>query len=558
MTEQRVAKIIFALVCCAYFVRSFFGVSIGDEALLVAIADFPRLGARWFVDEMSVQTTGSILISPFISLYTALFGTTGVFLFSRLLYFVVSVAAALATARFFARYTHPPAALLLGALMVAYVPHGMSCLSYNSIGMMFFGLGTMLTLSGIFDQNRKQCFWGGFCWVIGVFAYPTAIITFGVFCLSLALLFLRRKELLGGFIKPFFIGLTVPSAVLIGVLLSCGIGNILKAVELSKHFNLPFDLIKLPDAIAVYISYWPPWWLTVPLMAAWLVSIVKFPRWSAWGFAVLLLAYIFLGGTGEKAYLQAMWPIAETMVLPGLILAWRGLDKNSRAPVLHFFIPAVFGSLIAMMTSRLTVYNMAGTAIFATMVGAAVLSRKDKWAAWATALTLLGFTCYSQWPRLYEDDVITKLDFEMKDGPFKYLRTNQHKGGAINTIQAEVKHLPLNGTILFQDHFPAGYLMTELRPLGPTINILPMFLHPEARPIFLKMFTENKAYWPDYVVELRGFPMSAKHAYYYRDNLTEWPTSEKMKGDPFYNFFVLHGAYKLVKDFNLFRILKRP
>lgn len=554
--ELHFARLIFIAVAVAYFVRNFFGVSVGDEALLVTIADFPRIGARWFVDEMTVQTTGSILLSPFVTVYTSLFGTTGVFLFSRIVYWLVAVGASWLMGAFLSRFWPRPVSLLFGALTIAFVPHGMSCLSYNSLGMLFYGLGTALTLAAVREARPKLALWGGFSWVVAVFAYPTALLTFFLFCATLVVPWIRMRERRRIFAR-FALGLLIPSAILVAVLLRAGVENIAQTVELSRQFNMPFNPIKFPDAWSVYKAYWPPVWLTLSLIALWVLLAFVKPSWTVVIYPTLLCAYIFLGGKGEQSYLQALWPIAQVMVAPGLVLAWRTLDGDQRGLVVHFFIPAVFGSLVAAATSRLTVYNMAGTAIFATMIGGLIVGRKNNMATWVTGLILLTFTVVSQWHRPYEDDPIAKLNFQMPSGPFKYLWTHKLKGQGILAVEDELKLLPSTGTVFFQDHFPAGFLMTELKPLGPTINMLPAFLHPEARPIFANLFSNTK-YWPDYVIDFRGFPISTNNSYFYRDSLEENPTSAKMKEDPFYNFFVRAAGYKIIKDRSLFRVLKRP
>ena len=68
--------------------------------------------------------------------------------------------------------------------------------------------------------------------------------------------------------------------------------------------------------------------------------------------------------------------------------------------MIAFIVPAIVGSLVSWMTSRMTIYNMHGTAIFAALATAALAGQKARIAGWSIALVLLTFTFMTQFHTL--------------------------------------------------------------------------------------------------------------------------------------------------------------
>ncbi len=553
--ESWAAIAIFAGVVIAGIYRLFFGISVADEAQYTAFTYFPTIGARWFVDDYTIQLTSAILVSPFVTVYAFFFGTEALTLYTRLLYLTSATATALLTAKFLSRFCRWTVALVLGSVLVAYVPFGMACLNYNTMGSQYFGVAAILSLMGLMDGRRSYSFWGGVFWVLCVFSYPTAMITFFIFSAIITVLFYKKKNWLKGFVKPFFLGLIAPSVILVGVLLWLGIGNIQKAVELSRTVNMPFQAYKILFGLELLSTYLPPWWLVGLILTSWVALIIVRPQWSFLGFVAFLLAYIFMGGKSEGAFGSILWPMTEVLILIVAAQHWRQMNEFSRVVVIGFVVPAICGSIVAWMTSRMTIYNMHGTAIFAAVGTVALAAQRARVAGWSLALILLTFTLKTQFTQSYEDDPPAKLSYTVASGPFRFLHTNPRKGEVIETLQKDLKTLPEYGSILFKDHFPAGFLMTSLRPRGPYINILPAFIHFRERGGYYNLF-QNKDYFTDYVVEFRYFPMSEEN-WYYMDVDPENPTQELFKQDPFHNFFMKSGEYQVILDRGVYRILKR-
>lgn len=552
--EGSLSIAIFIAVVLAGVYRLFMGISVADEAEYAAFADFPRMGIRWFENESTIQQTSAILLSPFVTLYTSVFGTEALLLFTRFLYLISAVATGLVTAKFFSYVVRWPVALLFGAIVVAYVPFGMAILCYISMGSQYFAIGSMASILAVHLNKKWLAAVGAVFWVFCVFAYPTAMLTFLLFAALLGLWIWRDKKK-RRVLPAFAAGLVIPSIVLGSVLLWCGLDNIRNAVELSTPANMPFQSYKILFGLNLIRSYMPPLWMVLLGLAAW-AALVKFQkRFSYIGLLALIGAYLFFGGKSEGSFGSVLW-IFLMMLLPLVACTqWKKMESFERRVLIGFALPAVAGSIVAWMTSRMTIYNMHGTGIFAALSMMALASGPHRIRGWLFALTVLSATLFYQFRGPYEDAAYSELTYVMDDGPFKFLHTNPKKGETIETLQRDLKTLPDSGTILFKDHFPAGSMMTALKPRGPTINILPAFIHPEFRPIYAQIFTD-KSHFTDFIVEFRYFPMSTENWYYMDQNLDN-PTHDLFKWDPFHNFFMKSGEYTVLLDRGVYRILKR-
>jgi hypothetical protein len=552
--EGLAAIAIFGAVVLAGIFRLFMGISVADEAEYAAFADFPRHGLRFFEVEVTIQQTSAILLSPFVLAYTSMFGTEGLILFSRFLYLISATTTGLITAKFLSQVVRWPVALLLGSVVVAYVPFGMAILCYITMGSQYFAIAAIASISA-FDRNKK---WlaaaGGVFWVLCVFAYPTAMITFALFTAILALWF-RTDKKRRTLALPYLAGLVVPSIILVGVLLWCGIDNIKRGVEFSAPANMPFQTYKILFGINLIASYLPPVWMMALGVAIWGALWKWKPDLQYLGIAALIAAYIFFGGQSESSFGSILWVYLMLLLPLAVIPKWKKMSTKERTMFVAFTVPAIVGSIVAWMTSRMTVYNMHGTGIFAGLSMLAFVAGRGRAQGWLLSLIVLSATLFYQFRGPYEDAGYPYLTYQVSDGPFKFLYTNPKKGEVIETLQRDLKSLPDTGTIFFKDHFPAGAMMTNLKPKGPTINLLPAFIHPEMRGIYAETF-RDRGLFTDYIVEFRYFPMSGENWIYMDEDLDN-PKSQLFQWDPFHNFFMKSGEYDVILDRGVYRILKR-
>lgn len=550
--EFQIAIFIFVAVCVWSFFRNFFGISVADESLYAVLADFPRIRGQWFVNDQTIQTTSALLMTPFVSLYTSIFGSEALLLFTRSLYILVTIGTALVSFRFLQLFCQRSTALILASVVIAFVPHGMICLNYNTMGSQFFAIASMLGLRSLLERRPHLATISAIFWVLCVFSYPTAGVIFLISVVTLLFSFRKRPHLWRGFLRPFLIGLFPPTLLLAAVLLSLGVDNILSTIEFSRHFNMPGEAWKIPFSWALMTSYLPPWWILAACLGLWIALGLLKPNFAYLGFWSFILTYIVAGESSEGLTVPVLWPWLQLLSL-GLVLfhlrhrSWLESEKHL---LIALILPAILGSLVTCLTSRMTVYNMYITGLFGALATTALVAGRNRVAGWLIAPTLLIFAIHMQATHVYEDDAISQLEHQISQGPFRFLFTTSKRGSIIEQLQTDLQQLPVTeATILFKDHFPAGHLMTSLRPVGPTINILPVFFHPEARPLYWQIY-QNPANFADYIVEFRFLPITQTIDWVFMPDKNE-------RNDVFHDFFMKTGHYKVILDRGVYRFLQK-
>ncbi|MES2962668.1 MAG: hypothetical protein V4760_02180, partial [Bdellovibrionota bacterium] len=80
-----------AFVILAEYFGLFFGLPMHDEAFYVVPALLTSIGGQPFFNEMFFQQTCFLLYEPLMAAWYALFGTTGIMLFARHLFFFLQI-----------------------------------------------------------------------------------------------------------------------------------------------------------------------------------------------------------------------------------------------------------------------------------------------------------------------------------------------------------------------------------------------------------------------------------------------------------------------------------
>lgn len=101
------------------------------------------------------------------------------------------------------------------------------------------------------------------------------------------------------------------------------------------------------------------------------------------------------------------------------------------------------------------------------------------------------------WPTAYSDARLDELSTQISSGPYKGLYTTQQKAASIEFIQGRLKLIDDGvSSVIFMYEFPAGYLMTRMRP-----ETRMLFLNRRSFPDSLrKLLLPMGNTYPDYVV----------------------------------------------------------
>lgn len=549
--EFRAAALIFGLLAAATYARIFFSVSIADEAFAVALAYLPRAGGQWFVNEQMIHQTAGILIYPFVLPYSWLFGSTGVVLYIRHLHFLLSLFVAAQAYFIFKRINGAAVALVLSSVVVTFVPHGMSTLNYNNLGSLLFGLSTLLAVRAFSENRRDLAAASGGAWVACVFAYPSFLLVFLVFAPPALIYALNNSERRNRFFKPFALAMIGAAALAVLVLISCGVENVRLAYEYSKTFAQAGAFAKLKYAAAIVWWYLPSPEITYGLVLVWICAGFYSRSAGLVAYFVFVAAVFIRAGHFESSPPQVLWPVLQLFALVYVLQRKLKFSSDERFIFWLIIIPAIVGSVVTCLSSRMTLYVMCLPAVFGALSFTSIQIGDRKALGALCALLLSCTSVFWHWSQVYEDGPIATLTHRMESGPFAGLYTSPQKAAWIDNIQDALKEFKIQGrTIIFKDIFAAGYLMADNIPLGPVLYFGPNLFYPEVRPRYAQIF-QDRNYWPEIVFDIKFYPADGEHTWIY--NLP----GDHNQNDPFKNFFQKTGAYRVLIDRPAFQVLER-
>src|SRR5262249_51822678 len=136
-----------------------------------------------------------IFLWPFLAIHHAIAGWTGVFLFVRILYVAFLAFVGWSVFAFASKHIRVPAALLVGAACLCFIPYGLPGLSYNTVGAGFSAIALFTGAKALLEPpvegptHRDLFFWAGAGQGAAAFAYPTLLVQAvfaGVMVLALA------------------------------------------------------------------------------------------------------------------------------------------------------------------------------------------------------------------------------------------------------------------------------------------------------------------------------------------------------------------------------------
>lgn len=441
-----------------------YGADFSDEAWYLATPYRFVLGAQPYVDELFLMQGSGLVLYPLVKLFVWVQGSAdGIILFGRICYLLFSVSIAAFVYTQLLKWMRPWVAVFVAATMVVFVPFHLPALSYNTLALGFFSLSIWLHYRGRrFDYLMAGVFSG-----LAILAHPSYL--FGIVFQTLVVASDRNLKAFGyyalgglsvGTIPFLFFGvhpLDVWDNYLVTKTMNKAFGNVMnwdKIVriwgELGVSRVFHWELLLLVGAV-----YWHK-----RHKISWLVALLSF----------LLVPLMYMrvraaaGGMGLHG-------VSFYISLMGLLFFW--CCKN---PDWRLFKTAWLPAVVAAFGVSLASYNGLGTVgipMVASMVVSFVflhqaLEQKWPWivvpAAQLCALLLLLF-CKQHY---FEDPIFT-LDHRVNSGPYKGLTTSKKKAQLLESMQTQVRSLEnSSGRILFYPHFPAGYLMTQMRPALPT------------------------------------------------------------------------------------------
>jgi hypothetical protein len=316
--------------------RASIGLSFYDDSYYVVIPLRFAHGARLFADELSLQALGEMVSVPFLWVYEAFFGLTGVALFVRELYVVVAATVGAILYRLLRPSARPAAAAVAVIVPLLALPYHLFAPTYNTVTQLCFTLSIVLGWASVRDERPGLAATSGVMLAAGAVAYPPFALAAVVALVTFALVARRRALILAALGGATLSALMLVLAITIGLSLddmrrafsfaSSNVGNLVSPLD-----KLRWALGQLGGAL-INPLLWPMWVLalvaSVPLLPKQVraVALAAIPVAAAVpGVALLARGDGFSFGSATSS-----WMITATagIALPSLVWAWGARKRD--------------------------------------------------------------------------------------------------------------------------------------------------------------------------------------------------------------------------------------
>ncbi len=484
MNKNSIFKIGSWIFLCAlfflFFLRMFFGVDFTDEPWYIAMAYRFVLGDKPFVDELLLMQGFALITAPFVKFYLLLgFGTEGIVLFFRFLYCAFNVAVASVVYFVIRNHVDKLSALAIALIYVLFIPFSLPNLSYNTVGMGFFTAGSFLAVKYFYSQRS---FWIVICAILlslSVIAHASYLMP--VFLLSLINIFwfvkrwLHRFYFCISFVITIFFFLWVYDIsfkdIYFVFLYTRAINeNIGNKYHISKILKIIFEIFRYGffnvGGISLFLVF--VFWKIYP-------SFLKVTS------ILIIVPLVYMGIRARTGGIGlAGLPL---FVCCSGSLVWWIMKRENETKVWFFlvYLPSLFAG-IGLAFFSFNGILQAGTHMMPGAIASVLFTHvtctkffhkeTSEMCAKYLPLTNLFLLCsvilYLIWNVVYMDEKPSLLKYRVTSGPFKGLMTSKYKVDFISSLSQDVlEYQNKNGRILFFPHFPAGYLISNMKPAFP-------------------------------------------------------------------------------------------
>lgn len=525
---------IFAASGIAVYLRLFYGLDLTDDSFYVGLPYAFTLGHRPFVDELATHQFAGLLLLPAVKAYLGVVGSnTGLVLFARHLYFAASLSSALLARDTLSEIFGRRVGNLAAALSLSFIPFLLPSLSYNSIACLGMLAGTMLLASACLPgRSPTRLGFGVVCVALASFAYPPVLVA-AIVALVLGLAgfcFVRESELRR---KAFSIvsatGLSAGVAALALIYQYDGFAELERLADLNAAFAVQGGglekLLLIRGEFALQGHY------LIALLAV-LLAVLSGVRWirqpqaaaavaALIGPALLAVEFFFYLPHREPFTTVPFVLMTLGVLSPvGVWLVRGGLSRHASIALLVISISSITGAAIVLWATSNGLRNGALGLLPAYLVtlGCIALLRppnfpRSPFVFTALATSLLAFQILQIWTHVYRDRPLWELTSTIDRGAWSGIHTTEAKKAFVETFEEDLARVRGDAeTVLFMDYFPAGYLLSDLRPRTPTIWLFPWngaeWGNRAIREVYARGFPDP-ASLPDILVQIRCFPTSS-------------------------------------------------
>jgi hypothetical protein len=352
---------------------------------------------------------------------------------------------------------------------VAGVAHGLACVAYPSLFVAIAVFGIVLIVFSIKDKGR------------------------------------RRQPL------DYILGGCLVAASLLLLLFLVGFSNVADSFRGTASIGIFGGGGAKLTAVALtfWRSYQGKTLLAIGLIAT-LLAKKRLPR--AAGFLLLAVPVVPLFATGFTGFLQSSGYVAYySLLAPFLFIFIRG-DKDLERLFWLVWVPGFAAGLATSFTSS-NGFWAAAIGLFSGFTVTSVYLFKALEKQWgnyqdeartvgAAALVIpVAALLFYQFGLPYRDDAIQTLNARVYGGAYAGLYTTPQKRAVLTSISHDMQLAEASAkTVLIFDNFPAGYLLTRLKPLTNKAWIAPKSLYPKVDRATTVAYYQSRHERPDMIV----------------------------------------------------------
>ncbi|MBX9767436.1 MAG: hypothetical protein K2X47_09220 [Bdellovibrionales bacterium] len=500
--------------------RLFWGVDFTDESYYIAQSLVFSLGTRPYVDEILSMQSAFVLLIPIVQAYRWFQGNLdGVVLFFRQFYFVLTLFFAFFLYRFFRKTMDFPEALLGALVLFCFWPFGIPAFSYNSIGMWSLVLAALLMLDGARAGDPLRNLPGVLiASAISVFCYPTLSAFFLLAGLYLAQKRTDLRQTFSGRLS-LGLGLLLFMAGIYLALFHIGLQRIEEIYHYAHSDGQHLDFLKKTIQIVGQLEHDSRFVLgTLAIVTCGLVLFRFHPMASIPLFGLMAFLAIAVSLKGMAVPVNHLLVILLGWFFAPLA-AFRVFRRTAEAKDVLALISFGLG-IVSAWTSANGLMNASIGSFCGVVVSILFLSSylelKKVWGRIAFSILCLSFICLQlrELTHLpFGDGPATDLRTVVDFGPFRGLTTSKKKYQFLKTLTEDLKSvLSSERSIAFFDSFPAGYLISDMRMLAPTVFPVTPNLFPVDREFLLTSYSEPDKL-PDVFVLMHSLPQTSKRSY---------------------------------------------
>ena len=498
LTWTYLTRAILVVVAVLAYVRLFIGVDVTDESFYNAMPYSFSLGFRPYLDELNITQNSGILLAPLYRLFSAMTGSSaGLVLFNRHLYFLLLLGCSYLTFRVGTGYVGRSYSRLLAAFVLTFSYFNIPSLSYNTLGALFLfgGLFQLLLCVGpdTCVRPHRFIFAANMSFVLSAFCYPTlllsSIIGFGVS------LWLSIQPIPSGSARQAWDG-----RIAWGLSFALGLAGAIV-------FLACYGFHAIADSLAYADSYGHNPIGSAPQMTFVILGQLRDLGLYFAAFTVLLVwpiipartfrdyhsSFIVAGFAGSVGLLfmihrqpsLAAYPAGSVPLLlcfgllaPGVLCLLPDRRKAREfaiivcMPSFAAALAVAFSSGNGLSSAILGLFPAAvcGLLTVAMIARAIDLDRQSNGvravSVLVTLVPILGFQGYSLLERSYRDAPFSGGALPVfATGPFAGLLTTEANARRLAALEADLNSLGNSAQTLFiYDRFPAGYLLSHLKP----------------------------------------------------------------------------------------------